>query len=162
MNRVILISVTFFIVTFILEKVWEKSKKEQKEEKLVIPTIFSRVVQVCMYVSVVGAVVIGLCFGKQALGISILFIILAFLCMFLEVGLKRYCIEFKKECIIYTPVFGKRKKILYTDIKSMVPTIGGSINLISIKGKKIASIDEMVVGYKEGIEYLKNKGIPLE
>lgn len=44
----------------------------------------------------------------------------------------------------------------------MVPTIGGSINLISIKGKKIASIDEMVVGYKDGIEYLKNRGIPLE
>lgn len=82
--------------------------------------------------------------------------------MFLNVGLKRYCIDFKEEYIIYTPVIGKRKKVLYTDIKSMVPTIGGSRNLISIKGKKIASIDEMVVGYKDGIEYLKNRGIPLE
>lgn len=162
MNRIIMSVITVFAVSFLLEKVWEKAKKEHEKEVILLPETFSKVIEICMYVSIICAAFVIFYFGKQALGVSMVFLVFAFLCLVLVIGFKRYRVEFKTDYMVYTPVFGRRKKIPYTEIDKMVLTMDQSINIVSAKGKKLASIDKMALGYKKGINYLKSKGISLE
>lgn len=162
MNRIIVSIITMFAVSFLLEKTWERARKEPEKEVIILPETFSKIMEICMYVSIVCAVFVILYFGRQSFGISIVFLVLAFLCLIFVIGFKRYRVEFKMDHMVYTPVFGRRKKILYTEIDKMVLTMDQSVNIVSAKGEKLASIDKTALGYKKGINHLKDKGISLE
>lgn len=97
-------------------------------------------------------------FGAEAVSVAVLFIVCMLICKIVGLAMKRYRLILENDYLVYSPMFGYKKRVKYKDIEKLDDSSGDTLFII-VSGKKWARLDASAVGYSRAVRFLKNKGI---
>lgn len=126
-----------------------KRNKKCKVFKASYPIVYKEILTVC----------IGMCLGLMALleivygikenkGVFVLLVIMCLLIWLLRIGVSRYSIIVNEENIVVTPLIGKKRTIVLSDIDELRESKNGGLSIIC-KATKVITIDRAIEGYEQ-------------
>lgn len=126
-----------------------KRNKKCKVFEASYPIVYKEILTVC----------IGMCLGLMALleivyGIKenkevfVLLVIMCLLIWLLRIGVSRYSIIVNEENIVVTPLIGKKRTIVLSDIDELRESKSGGLSIIC-KATKVITIDRAIEGYEQ-------------
>lgn len=160
MRRFICIAVGMFMVQFVIEKLREKAGSNNREGCWKVPDFAVKIMELCLDVCFVLEVVLLLAFGfnEETLQVLAVFaglvVIIGSLCLMM----RRNKLIIGNEQIIYTPPIGFEKILKIVELGRIEETKSGDIKIYDKAGKKLATVDSMLISYQDLINILSPAG----
>ena len=158
MSGIILNSTIIFILLIVLETVFQKSRRENEKEYIHLPENYWKATNYASLILGGCAVFVLLRFGAEAVSIAILFIICMLVCKIVGLAIKRYRLTLETDYLVYSPMFGLKKRVKYEDIERLDDSLGDTLFIV-VSGKKWARLDASAVGYNRAVRFLNKMGI---
>lgn len=160
MIRFICIAVGMLMVQFVIEKLRGKEGSNNQEGCWKVPDFAVKIMEVCMIVCFILVIVLLLTFGFDGETLQVLAVFTGLMMIIgsLRLMMRRNKLIIGNEQIIYTPPIGFEKILKIAELGRIEETKSGDIKIYDKAGKKLATVDSMLISYQDLINILSRAG----
>lgn len=131
---------------------------ESDVKRVCFPAVFIKILRGCFGICIVFAGI--MLFWYQDNGIALIFLIMGMVGIGGAWGVGRYAIILEEEVLIVVPLIGRKYTIKIEEIQYLKKRSNESVDIV-VNGKKIVTLDPMLVGLENFILQLQERGVSL-